>query len=145
MLAPTGCTWAAPFPTATNDCSHSAEPKYLPDGSPTQCDASAAANAVAESVRACAEQEGIVRVTFDFEREGAPRHVHADLECDECRLPRAAEQRPFLACVERAASAARLPLAATKTTFRVAFPYRVGFPEDPRLKLGWSPMDRGTH
>jgi hypothetical protein len=96
---------------------------------------------VAESVKACSELEGTVQVVFDFQKDGTPSEVQADVECDGCRLPRAADERVLLDCVQKAASAARLPLEDEQATATVIYRYAVGAPEDPRLGLGWAPMD----
>lgn len=145
LLALGGCSWLLTPTPDQPDCSDPYAAKYRTDGTPTPCYASSAARAVAEQIRACAEHEGTVQVTFDFARDGVPRHVRADVDCQACLLPRAADERAFLTCVERAASAARLPLTEKKDTFRVVYPYRVGHPEDPRLGLGFSPLEKATH
>jgi hypothetical protein len=116
-------------------------PKYESDGSPSVCYARGAVDVVAPSVKACSELEGTVEVVFDFQRDGVPSKVHADVECDGCRLPRAADERVLLECVEKAASAARLPLEDKQDTATVIYRYQVGAPEDPRLGVGWAPMD----
>jgi hypothetical protein len=83
-----------------------------------------------------------VKVEFVFERAGVPSKVHADVDCEECRLPRAADERALIECVEKAASGARLPLEDKKPTYTLVYLYKVGAPEDVRLRLGWSPLER---
>lgn len=116
-------------------------PQYLVDGAPTYCTYGIALNRVGDSMKACAKDPGIVQVTYLFDQQGAPRSIRADAACERCKPPRAPAQDEVLRCVERAAAAARLPLGPNRREFAVAFPYRVGEPEDPRLSPGYAPAD----
>ena len=132
---------AAPLP---KEC-HADSAKYDPNGTPTKCYYVPELNRVADTVRACSNTLGIVAAEYHFDRDGMPRSVRATSDCEFCKQPKAIEEGPFLRCVERATSAARLPLAPGQNEFRVIFLYRVGVPEDPRLDLGWAPLEPGTH
>jgi len=131
----------APLP----DGCHYGSPKYEPNGTPTQCYYYAELNRVAPAVAACSKTLGVVAAEYEFAPDGNPRSLRATADCEHCQLPSFVEQEPFLGCVERAAAAARLPLAPEQNAFRVVFLYRVGTREDSRLDLGWEPFEPSTH
>jgi hypothetical protein len=83
-------------------------------------------------------------VKFEFDQAGIARNVSANLDCSGCRTPYYVDENTFLHCVQRAASVVRLQNAG-KAAFSSAYWYYVGAPEDERLKLGWQPMDNGSH
>ena len=136
------CVGTCPLPplVSISECIDPA-PQYLPDGSPTCCTCGIALSRVSDSMKVCGKGPGIVQVTYLFDHEGVPRSIRADADCERCELPRAPAKQEVLSCVERAAAQARLPLGPNKREFAVVFPYRVGEPEDPRLKAGYSPAD----
>ena len=130
----------APLP---EECS-AASVRYRPDGTPTDCYYIAELNRVAPAVATCSQKLGVVAAEFHFVQDGSARSVRAVVDCEHCRMPEFVELEPFLRCVEQAASKARLPLAPEQNEFRIVFLYRVGTSEDPRLDLGWAPMESAT-
>jgi hypothetical protein len=118
-----------------------ASARYQADGTPTECFYITELNRVAEPVKACSSGPGVIAVEYRFALDGTPRGLRAVADCNGCQLPAGADRERLLRCVEQAAAAARLPLSAERSEFYVVFPYRVGAPDDPRLNVGWSPME----
>ncbi|HKU40120.1 MAG TPA: hypothetical protein VJR89_18300 [Polyangiales bacterium] len=133
------CQWSPGYPVA-EPCPEFAGPTYDASGAPTRCYLLAAMQQIEPRVRECgAPADGMLRIAFEFDAQGTARSVHAEFECHTCSDPHALHATKYLSCVEQAARAAQVVPGPSQRSFRVTYPFWANL--DPRLKLGWAPME----